>query len=78
MRSGSSRVLRIKKEPMLVFRNFLHDVTQLCSSTMDMVCACEVLGGSFSWRILRASTHCDRSYSLDKKMENVLPDLEET
>ena len=45
---------------------------------MDMVWACEVLGGSFSWRIFRASTHCERSYSLDKKMEKVLPDLEET
>ena len=38
----------MRKEPMLVLRNFLQEVTQLCSSTMDMVWAWEVLGGSFS------------------------------
>jgi hypothetical protein len=40
MRRGSSLAERIRKLPMLVFRNFRHEEIQLCSSTIDRLWAC--------------------------------------
>ena len=69
-RSGSSRGDRMRNEPMLVLRNLRQLVIQACNSYMDMFLACADvvwLEGSEDCRTCKVSTHCDLSYSEDRK-----------
>ena len=60
----------MRNEPMLVLRNLRQLVIQACNSYMDMFLACADvvwLEGREDCRTCKVSTHCDLSYSEDRK-----------
>ena len=76
--NGSSRTDRIRKEPILVFKSWRQLVIHFWSSYIDIFLAwAEVvwLEGSEDCKTCRVSTHCDLSYSEDRKNVKALPCL---